>query len=356
MHLKQSSIFRKNDYLREIIRSTFTRFHFHKSGPKKDILLLSIGRSGTTWLMEILSREPHLNYINEPTGERFLGRSIAKDLVLDEKNYADNVLFHIPEHLEPSFRQYLTNPKHTTICSSYDIFRKNYHLFTDRRVLKVNNINPVLEYFLDLGMMSMYLLRHPMSNILSCIRGNRTTKISHYLQNDYYRETFLSDSLYEKASEIHQSGNELQQWALAWALSQYPVWLFFQKNRATEKCLLVSYEEILLEPQIMVAKLSKALDLQKPENLLSGMSIPSASTHDSQFTGHTFSGRKKIEQWVSQVSASDLAACFDVIEEFGIDFYHRDSLTVSEQYSLLTNGGAKTSIELEGTIIRPKYG
>ena len=110
----------------------------------------------------------------------------------------------------------------------------------------------------------------------------------------------------------------------------------------------------MLEPEVLVGKISEVLDLQKPENLLSGISIPSASTQDSQFRNEAYSGRDKIEQWVSKISDQDLADCFDVIEAFGIDFYDRNSLTVSEQYSLLTNGGAKTSIEQEGSIITSK--
>ena len=235
MHIKQSSIFRRNSFLRELLRAVFTKFHFHKPGPKKDILVLSVARSGSTWFMELLSRDPGLNYINEPNNERFIRRGIAKDIIEDEDLFMDNVLFHIPPKMESALREYLLEPQHTAISSPYNVVRKNYHLFTDRRVLKVINVNPCLEYFLDLGMINLYLLRHPVSTIMSNIRGHWKPKISQYLRNPFYLENFLSNALLEKALEIQKSGSIYQKWSLAWSLSQYPAWLFFQRKNSTEK-------------------------------------------------------------------------------------------------------------------------
>ncbi|MFK7921325.1 MAG: sulfotransferase domain-containing protein [Bacteroidia bacterium] len=337
MYVKQGSVLRKNNFIRESIREIFTRFHFYQKSDEKDILLLSSMRSGSTWLMEVLSREPKLNYINEPNGVRFVSRSSIKEIIDDPQIYADDVLFSVPDRLKDKIAAYFTVPKLSRLSSPYNVFRKNYHLFVNRRVLKVNDFNPCIDFVLNLGFQNLYLLRHPVPTILSTVRTQIAYQTDAYLNSTAYREKYLNDEQYNAALAIKENGQPHQLRALCWALSHLPLWRYFEQNGKDHNCLLITYEELQMDSNFMINKLAKYLNLKATDALLSGLAVPSASTSDERVSSASFSGQSKIVEWMKPENEAVIKDCFEIIDLFGVEFYNRESPTIIPQYSQLTH-------------------
>ncbi|MEL6588855.1 MAG: hypothetical protein AAFQ68_02170 [Bacteroidota bacterium] len=337
MHVKQNSVVRQNKFIREAIRGFFTRFHFYQKGSEKDILLLSSMRSGSTWLMEVLSREPKLNYINDPNGYRFISRSSIKEIIQDPQVYMDDIMFQVPDALRGKIKDYFTVPARTRLSSPYNILRKNFHLFVNRRVLKVNDFNPCIEFMLGLDMHNLYLIRHPIPTILSTLRTNIKLQADAYLGSEVYREKFLTEQQYQYALDINANGNEMEKRALCWALSHLPLWRYFEQNGKDKDCLLISYEEIQLQEHFMINMITKYLRLQAVDEMLAGLAIPSASTSDARVSSASFSGRKKIVEWMKPENEATIKRCFEIIDTYGVGFYTADSPTIIAKYSQLEN-------------------
>lgn len=337
MYIKQNSFFRKNQFAREFIRNIFTRFHFYQESKKKDILLFSSMRSGSTWLMEVISREPKLNYINEPNGFRFVSRSKIKSLLDHPQVYKDDILFSVPEQLKSKIVAYFVEPAQTRLSSPYNIFRKNFHLFVNRRILKINDFNPCIEFMLGLGFNNMYLIRHPIPTVISSVKTNIRYQTSAYLGNESYRQNFLTDEQYHRALEIQAEGNEYEQRALCWSLSHLPIWLRYEQKGKDKDCLLMTYEELQVDPDFMIRKLADHLELSAVEEMLEGVAIPSASTSDARLSSATFNGKAKISEWMKPENEEIIHQIFEVINVFGIGFYNVDSPTIIEKYSQLNH-------------------
>lgn len=322
--ISPKSILRRNDFIRETLRTILTSTNFHKNQKNSnDIFLFSSKRSGSTWLMTLLATEPGLRYVNEPLGRKFITKSILnKDNDLKEA-FVGNKLFEIP-NIE-TFRKYLDNPKHTKICSAYNIFQNSYHLLTNRRLFKIIHANSVVDIINCLYPENpkIILIRHPIANILSICnfvrRCNFRLEIEPFLQSDRFTSILNHEQL-ELIERILKRGTLLEQWALQWSLDQLMLFRLIKKNQ--KNVTIISYEQLILEPEKVFDYLGKKLNLTKTDKIIKNMNVPSPSTTTVRRDFISKSNKEqKISSWRKKIKHNEAVRIFKIIDAFGIDYY-----------------------------------
>lgn len=322
---------KKNDVVRESIRHVTTRLSLHRQSPfKKNIILFSCRRSGSTWLGESLGAEPGLRFVNDPLRDSWMRRKPLRGITLEPGDR----LVEFDETIRKKINDYLGNIRYTRLCSPYDPFKPNFHLKTDRVLIKNLRVNPVIEHFLERSntYQFLWLMRHPIPTILSSINLPRMD-LMRYIEADNYREQHLSEELINFLLNLRERGNNYELWAAEWALDQLAPWKVF--NARPDVSLRVSYEQLSAQPVQTVEKIAKYLNLKRPDLVVRALRIPSASTRTERLTliEHA-NGNELVTAWKKKVSSKTIAQIFRVIDRFGIDYYTRSEVLPNQKYLL----------------------
>ncbi len=88
--------FKKQYIFIEKIRVLATKFNIHIN-KHDDLYIFSTGRSGSTWLMELLSYDSKTRFVNEPFGIKFIQNSILNEKSQLKDHFHKLRLYSIPE-------------------------------------------------------------------------------------------------------------------------------------------------------------------------------------------------------------------------------------------------------------------
>lgn len=338
VNIKQNSLLRRNGLIREGLREVLTRMSIHRTKPgEKDIILLSSGRSGSTLLMESLSAEPGLRFVNEPFSRKHLAQtSLAQHEKFGEVLF-DKKFLSLTEEERDGIDKYMADYSQIRRAGPYNPFKSSFHIKSDRLLFKVLKMNMVLDYFLDKAEQYefLWLVRHPGPTILSSlpmrVRYN-AIDLEKYYQEDSFREHYLTEEQVSLMKKIHTSGTEQQVWAAEWAIDHLVSFLHFKESNAAN-LFLVSYEQLVVNPELVTRKLADRFGLRRTDLVLKELKIPSASTRTEVVKEYVdFNANKKIEAWRKKSAPGYEAVIFDVIESFGIDLYSRGRDILNEEY------------------------
>jgi hypothetical protein len=249
-------------------------FNSHKQ-KKKDILILSSPRSGSTWLMELLSYEKHAKYIDEP---------LSKDII-DIKNFLPiktwwNYL-SLDDTESKIFKNYFNNDDIIRCFGSANILKNNYSYFTNRRIFKVIRANALIEFFEnEFDFNIIYLIRHPISQSLSCIRRKHHCEIPEYLENKKFKKKFLTKEQIEHTKKVLKSELELEKHVTEWCLDNIAPINHIKENKKN-KIFVLGYEELVLETEKILKLITDLYDFSDYEMMLKKIKNPSKVTNSS---------------------------------------------------------------------------
>ncbi len=335
MQIPQSAFIRRNRWVREGLRHLLTRIPLHVPGGRRDIVMLSSRRSGSTWLMEALGAEPGLRTIDEPFGPKFVGRSLLARAPDFDTICRGHRLFAFPEAMIPWVERYMAEPRHTVIAGPYNPLRPRYHLLTRRRLWKIIHANPALEYFTTrAGDWHLFaLIRHPMPTILSMSRKYEP-ELGMILENEAFMERWLDAGQRAFFEGVLKRGDRLELFTAEWALEQLvPHRLFSSMER--EVCPVVSYEELRIAPQAGFAFLAAHCELERLDRILAASRAASASTADDRL-GEVAreDARRALRRWQQTVDAETEQRLFGIIEKAGVDYYAPGRLLPTERWGM----------------------
>ena len=193
--LKRMSIpeFYRGRFFKEVFKKFVSNYlGFHRSGDQPDILILSSPRSGSTWLMELIGTQPGLRKIDEPLNKDILDYNRLLPLATRW-----NYLGLTPAE-ERVLETYFQTDTDIHRFGPTNIFSKDYHFFTNRRVFKVVRANALIEWFSnDVGMDVVYLIRHPIAQSLSSLRRGHHCQINEYLDDEIFMRQYVGEPLKE---------------------------------------------------------------------------------------------------------------------------------------------------------------
>ncbi|MCP4614547.1 MAG: sulfotransferase [Planctomycetes bacterium] len=285
----------------------------HWSGDFPNVFLFSTPRSGSTWLTELIWGQPGFKYLEEPLNLRNSLIQHYSGITEWQRLYSDDGSLALQNYFQAlcDGRLCFMDP---------GPFRRHYRPITRRIVFKViHGGEDRINWFRDtFNGQIVYLVRHPIAVSLS----RQVYPRLHALLESDYRRHFSRKQL-EYANSILDSGTNLERGVLSWCL-QNAVPL----QQATDDWAIVSYEQMVLDPDSVIEYLAHKLELPRPERMRSSIAIPSRSTVKSGEEtrqmldrGPEADKRWLVEKWRGQVDEAEEHSAIAILEQFHLDAY-----------------------------------
>lgn len=296
----------------------------HRPGEQPSVILFTMPRSGSTWLMELIWSQPGFKAVNEPFDLR--NPLVRKHLQIASWEELQNGSAR--PKLERYMRGYLDNKIHAAETAPQ--LNKYYRPFTNRIVFKIihageNQINWFRDTF---GVKVVFLIRHPLPVTLS---RQILPRLTSYLDSDY-RDRFTAAQL-TLAGEIIENGTKLEQGVLDWCFQNAPP----LRDRQDDWAVL-SYEQLVLDPKPSLDYLAQKLSLPDKARLLEYLNRASGvkrkSDAETQKLLEQRDNQQKrlrlVSKWRAKVSDDEERKAMNILEAFTIDVYRYGQLLPSE--------------------------
>ncbi|MEE3326555.1 MAG: sulfotransferase [Myxococcota bacterium] len=286
----------------------------HRPGTRPNVFVFTTPRSGSTWLMEMIHTQPRFKQCSEPLDLRIPG--IAQRLGISdwEALYQDANWPRIQAYFEGlcAGRIHFLNQSP---------FSPHYRPLTSRLLAKVLHGGEarIGELARACNARVVLLLRHPIPVSLS---REFTPRLEAFLTSDYSRH--FSEEEIQFAWEVVRGGSRLEKGVLDWCL-QNAVPL----RQAEEDWVVISYEELVLAPEPVLATLADRLQLEDRALMESGLLKPSATVRKSDaVTAEFLKGPRVgdeswwlVTKWREKVAEEEERSVMRILERFGIDQY-----------------------------------
>lgn len=294
----------------------------HRPDGRPNVFLFSMPRSGSTWLMELIWTQPGFKFCDEPLDLRnalvrqHLGIAEWQDL------YDQNAALALQDYFRAfcDGRSGFMNPSP---------LRRYYRPVTHRIVFKViHGGEDRINWFRDaFNGRVVFLVRHPIAVSLS---REVYPRLQAFLSSDYRRH-MAKDQL-DYALRICETGTKLEQGVLSWCLQNA-----IPLGEAADDWAIVSYEQMVLEPQPVIMYLVDKLELPEPGRMLERLTTPSGvkakSDAETQQVLEDATNRRSwlVEKWRKQVSESEERRVMEILKRFDLDVYSHGDLLPAER-------------------------
>jgi hypothetical protein len=319
----------------------------HRPSGERPIFLFSAPRSGSTYLLELLSLESGMKVYDEP--ESIHNISAQKELGVN--NWRDATVL---ENREIVYSNFFTKLMRNEIPElNTPLYRRTGRLFTNRIAFKVlhagEDIVPWFEETFKAYI--VVLVRHPIPTSLS---HKQFPRLPYLIQQDSIRRRLQQRQL-RTSERIINSGSHFEKGILNWCL-QYMFMLGLDRD---PNWTIITYEDLVTRPRDSIKCLAQKLNLACVDRILAGQNRPSRSSSQSDAATHkmlanldhaNFADRELlIKRWKTQVDDSTERLAFELLHLFDIDYYTYGNLLPSE-FNRIPEQGAEndgTRVALE---------
>ena len=329
----------------------------HRPGTLPNVFIFTTPRSGSTWLMELIWSQPGFRCVNEPLDVR--DPLVARSLGISSWEELVDLPPAALTKLHSYFQRSCEGRIHTAEPAP---FRNRFYRYTTQQtVFKVlHGGEDRLNWFRDsFNGRVVYFIRHPVAVSLS-------RKVFPRLQafiNTSYADNFTDLQLRE-AQRIVTLGSHLERGVLDWCFQNA-----LPLRQMTPDWALLTYEQLVLEPEVSVQYLADKLELADTDKIYNRLGDPSgvlqksdAETQGLLREGATQKRSQLVSKWRSKVSASQEQRAMDILALFDMSAYSfgdllpaeslwlRDGYDPAQQPSLPLPGN-----NLERRHLRPNY-
>lgn len=270
--------------------------HADFGGDHRDaVFLAGTGRSGTTWLSEVLNHRNEYRYVFEP---------FRPDRVRACSH------FRSKQYLRPDDRreEYL-GPAGKVLSGEVRglwVDRYNRKFVARRRLIKDIRANLLLGWlhanFPEMPL--ILLLRHPCAVAASRLKLGWRDNLDETMQ----QEELVEDFLLPMEFEIRAARGDFERHLFLWCIDNYvPL-----RQLAPGAAHLVFYENLLTGPENELRSLFAFLNKDFGENIYRGMSRPPAV-------------HRTIDGWRAFVSQAQLRRAMEILRMFGMDGIYNES-------------------------------
>lgn len=308
-------------------------FSVHRPAEKPDIFIFSTPRSGSTWLMELIMSQPGFRYCDEP----FNIRTYPIFKQLGTREWSDIYKIDALENIKNYIQSFIngSRPCHARIKHSLP-FGKNYRPKTLRIVFKIlhaceDNINWFEQSF---NGKIIFMMRHPIPVSLS---RKTLPRQSTFLDSDYSRH--FSKAQMDFGKSIYKDGTQLEKAIVSWCFQN-----MVPLRDKTKDWILITYEQLVLDPSPIIALMALELNLPFPQKMLDRIGVPSETTWQSEertkkvLSSILDKSQKKylIEKWKSKISEKDEKSLMSILDVFNINVYSAGNTLPSDKYWIRT--------------------
>ncbi len=307
--------------------------NIHIPSGKPDVFIFASARSGSTLMHELILTQPGFKPCKVPFDLRYgpIARHLASGGI---QSWADLYTESATDVIHAYIRGISDGKIH---ISDPFFFRNHFRLLTRRIAFKIlHACEDRISWFSDtFGGRIVYLLRHPIPVSFS---RRQIPRLEVFVTSDYKRH--FSRSQLDFARRVIDSGTDMERAVLDWCL-QNSVAL----RQATDEWTIVSYEQLVLDPEPVVEALARRLDLPEPKRMLARLNKPSYSTkwsdektkkvleerlHDGEERADKRLNTWLVEKWREKIEEGEEHRLMEMLDVFELDLYRSgDALPAS---------------------------
>jgi len=269
---------------------------------KNTVLIAGVGRSGTTWLGNIVNHGNCFRDIFEP---------FRPDHTEVWRNY------HYKQYVQPTCQdkelfkaaQYILSGRvNNKWCNRF-----NKKTISSKRMVKEIRANFFLKWlkinFPEVPL--VFIMRHPCAVAVSRKRLGWATHFEDILS----QEQLVSDYLSPFVDEIKKCNDDFERQIYLWCIENYVSMNQLQR----EDFLLVFYEQLCMNPQHELSRIFKYIDHPVTDEVINVLKKPSAfSKEDSAI----MSGGNLVSSWKKYVTSSQIQTALRIVSHFGLDRFY----------------------------------
>jgi hypothetical protein len=278
--------------------------------PSSAILVAGSGRSGTTWLMSVLSSAGGVQPIFEPLFP--VASPEARRLTgfrgHDRRYLSSHYLRPGGEY--PQWQRFLGNVLSGKIRSYWTDFERA-SVFPRRFAIKLIRANLMLGYIHDhLRPSIVYITRHPCAVVSARVRLGWRSAVADILRQD----ALIEDHLRPHADRIALETDPLGTHAVWWAVEN----LVAATELATRPHYRLTYEELCLRPVEVARDLARWLEIRLPQRLESIVERPSRL---SRRTRRELTVEERLSLWKKELDADGQRRVLSWTRRLGVEEY-----------------------------------
>ncbi len=309
------------------IRYNLERFRMKFSSKTLDIndtlAIFGTPRSGTTWMMEILSDLPGYISLFEPLHPSY---PLPREY---DKGFNSRPYIH-PNLEDRDLNIFLENVFQGKLISETNRFKLKdsfKRFLADRLLVKFIRGNRLLPYIVDNFDLkgTVLIIRHPCATIASQYSTGITGYVSKHGTTqafediDITREMVLTDLKNIVPDSIYKSVKRMDHrvsfYAVAWALDHY-IPLFFCGH---DDCKIVTYEMLVKDGKDEMDKILKSIGFNNTSKSMNKILSNTSMTTKGDY--YKQDKEKQLSKWKNILSRKEQEKIFQVLDLFGIDFY-----------------------------------
>ena len=272
---------------------------------RQSVFLAGVGRSGTTWLEQVINYRNDYREMFEP---------------FHPEKTPSCAHFKVHQYLRADSRDPLYLSPATRIVNGHIrsgwIDRFNRRLWARKRLIKEIRANLMLNWLHDCfpGMPLLLMLRHPCAVAASCLKLKwRTRGLDQMLEQPQLLEDFLAPF----AEEIRAASDPFERHIWNWcALNYVPLNQF-----ATGQIHLIFYEEFSARPLEEARRLFEFLGQLFDDSVTARAEQPSPM---SRKESAVVKGGDRLNEWRKHISAEQVRRALQILGRFGLDSIYND--------------------------------
>jgi hypothetical protein len=306
----------------------------HRQGSAPNILLYCSRRGGSTWLLNVLSRERGLRYVGRPLFALYQSRWRRLAPNLNEAAQCDcdhhfQFMVGISSSQEDAFRNVAARILSAELCLNPTLAfdAPFFQRKTNRVVFQMTSGTPMIGWFdAHFPIVTAVLFRHPISTALSIINAGWAPEIKDFLYHRPFCETYLTGPQMDLARRILNDSTgdrDLAAHVLDWTLKML-VPFRLATSGDYPKWATISYEELVQEPQAGIDHLCRKLELRDAQAMLDQARRPSRSVTKST-AEHVTEASYLVSRWRKKVTPAQAKELMEIPLAFDVDLYEAES-------------------------------
>lgn len=265
-----------------------------KGDHKNSVFLAGSGRSGTTWLSQVINYSGGYRYVFEP---------------FNPEKVSAFRHFRSKQYLRPDDRreEFLGPARRVLTGEIRDPWtdRFNGRLVARRRLIKDIRANLLLGWMRANfpGMPIILLLRHPCAVVASRLALGWKDNLSETMEQDDLVEDFLP-----MEAEIRAAGDDFERHLFLWCIDNYVPMKQFEPGQIH----LAFYENLLVNPEEELRRLFAFLDEELDGRVYARLARPSPLSRKD-------TPDPSVDEWRSHTSPRRLKRTVEILNLFGLD-------------------------------------
>lgn len=272
------------------------------------ILIAGTGRSGTTWLADIISSQVPTRTMFEPFHSRLVARFKQ---------------FEYHQYMRPAEHdQDLMVYCHAVLSGKLRhrwIDREVSHIFPKYRVIKEIRANLFLKWFNNnySNVPILFIIRHPCAVVLSNIQLSWPAgqDINSFLSQEKLIADFLRDKL-----DIIQAAETLEEKiAVIWCVTN----MVPLRQFCDSELNIFFYEHLCTQPEIEIPRIFRTARQEYDESVFKSAGNPSTTT---RLSSAVMTGSNRVTDWKRKLSPAQVDRILSIVRAFGLNCYYDESV------------------------------